>query len=75
MTHLQYGFCKGRSYEAQLISLLNDLTKNYDRSMQTYLIITHFAKAFDMVPHHRLLLKLNCYGIRGTTSQWIQSFC
>ena len=74
LNDLQYGFRHGRSCETQLISLVNDLTINYDRSLQTDLIITDFAKAFDVVPHRRLLYKLNWYGIRGTTSQWIQSF-
>ena len=54
---LQYGFHHGRSCKTQLISLLNDLTINYDRSLQTDLIITDFAKAFDMIPHCRLLYK------------------
>ena len=45
---LQYGFRQGR------LSVLNDLTINYDRSMQTVLIITNFAKTFDVVPHRRL---------------------
>ena len=27
-----------------------------------------------MVPHHRLLYKLNWYGIRGNVSQWVKSF-
>ena len=44
------------------ILLLNDLTINCDRSLQT-----DFAKAFEMVPHHRLLYKLNWYEIRGTS--------
>ena len=43
---LQYGFRQGRSCEAQLISLLDDLTLNYDRSLQTDLIITDLSKAF-----------------------------
>ena len=51
---LQYGFRQGRSCRTQLISLLDDLTLNYDRSLQTDLIITDFAKAFDVVPHRRL---------------------
>ena len=71
---LQYDFRQGRSCEAQLISLLDDLTLNYDKSLQTDLIITDFVKAFDVVPHHRLLYKLNWYGIRGNISQWINSF-
>ena len=66
---LQFSFRQGRSCEAQLISLLDDPTQNYDKSLQTDLIITDFAKAFDVVPHHRLLYKLNWYGIRGNISQ------
>ena len=59
---------------AQLISLLDDLTLNYDRSLQTDLIITDFSKAFEVVPHCRFLYKLNWYGIKGYTSRWIESF-
>ena len=41
---------------------------------QTDLIITDFAKAFDKVPHRRLLYKLDYYGIRGSTHRWISSW-
>jgi hypothetical protein len=33
-----------------------------------------FSKAFDKVPHQRLLHKCHHYGIRGNTLQWIASF-
>ena len=33
-----------------------------------------FAKAFDKVPHNRLLIKMQRYGIRGKTLQWTESF-
>ena len=33
-----------------------------------------FSKAFDKVPHKRLNYKLNCYGIRGDTLEWITDF-
>jgi hypothetical protein len=37
-------------------------------------ILLDFAKAFDKVPHRRLLHKLNHYGIRGKHQDWIASF-
>jgi hypothetical protein len=37
-------------------------------------ILLDFSKAFDKVPHKRLLMKLDHYGIRGTTLKWIQDF-
>ena len=37
-------------------------------------IFLDFAKAFDKVPFQRLLLKLNIYGIRVSTFQWISYF-
>ena len=33
-----------------------------------------FLKAFDSVPHRRLLGKLHSYGIRGQALRWIESF-
>ncbi|KAL8593065.1 hypothetical protein ACOMHN_017991 [Nucella lapillus] len=41
---------------------------------QTDLILLDFSKAFDKVPHLRLLSKLELYGVRGKTKQWIESF-
>ena len=41
---------------------------------QTDLIIMDFTKAFDKVPHRRLLHKLDYYRIRGSTHKWINSW-
>ena len=41
---------------------------------QTDMIIMDFSKAFDKVPHRRLQYKLDWYGIRGSTHNWIQHF-
>lgn len=38
------------------------------------MILLDFAKAFDKVPHARLLHKLDFYGIRGNLKSWIGSF-
>ena len=36
-------------------------------------IIIDFAKAFDKIPHSRLLYELDYYGIRRSTHRWISS--
>ena len=37
-------------------------------------IYTDFEKAFDKVPHKRLLSKLKAYGISDDIVQWIEQF-
>jgi hypothetical protein len=41
---------------------------------QVDVILLDFSKAFDKVPHHRLLYKLDYYGVRGNTWKWEQDF-
>ena len=58
---------------------VHDIISNLDGAVnrglkQTDLIIMDFAKAFDKVPHRRLLHKLDYYGIRGSTHKWINSW-
>ena len=75
----QHGFRSRRSCETQLVQFVHDIISNLDGAMnrghkQTDLIIMDFAKAFDKVPHRRLLHKLDYYGIRGSTHKWISSW-
>ncbi|XP_062605835.1 uncharacterized protein LOC134267643 [Saccostrea cucullata] len=48
--------------------------QNIDNKGQTDVILLDFSKAFDKVPHKRLLYKLSYYGIRGCHLQWIEDF-
>ena len=73
-TNAQHGFRKGRSCESQLVLTIHDLVEGLDAGEQTDAILLDFSKAFDRVPHQRLLLKLEYYGIRGTTLSWISQF-
>ena len=71
---LQHGFRHSRSCETQLLSFVQEIAANSDKNIQTDLIIMDFAKAFDKVPHQRLLYKLKFYGIKNQTLTWISAF-
>lgn len=51
-----------------------DLLRNMDQGVQTDVVVMDFSKAFDKVPHRRLKIKLDYYGIRGHTLEWISNF-
>ncbi len=59
---------------SQLITTIHDLAKGLNDKDQVDAVLLDFSKAFDKVPHHRLSLKLDHYGIRGNTLRWIESF-
>ena len=70
----QHGFRANRSCETQILTLYHELASSLDKKVQTDMIILDFSKAFDRVPHQRLLKTVHHYGIRGNTHQWISSF-
>ena len=51
-----------------------DLSYALDQQTQTDVILLDFAKAFDSVPHQRLLVKLRYYGIENSICQWIHTW-
>jgi len=67
----QYGFRAGHSCEAQLISVIEDIKLAMDRTSQVDMIFIDFRKAFDTVPHCRLLNKLFHYGTQGKLYNWL----
>ncbi|XP_047137111.1 uncharacterized protein LOC124813726 [Hydra vulgaris] len=50
------------------------LTYNVSRKLPVDVLFLDFAKAFDKVPHRRLLQKLESYGIEGNVLNWIKAF-
>ena len=49
----------------KLILAIDDWAKTIDHGSQADVAIFDFSKAFDSVPHKRLLAKLEYYGISG----------
>ena len=70
----QYGFIEGRSTGLQLIKVIDLWTEMLENDNEIDIIYMDFKKAFDTVPHHRLLKKIQSYGIAGNIYQWIKSF-
>ena len=70
----QYGFCKGRSCATQLLATLSNWLKNLDENIPVDAIYLDFQKAFDTVPHKRLIHKLPGYGIEDNVLNWIKDF-
>ena len=47
---------------------------SFDKGNQVDMAILDFSKAFDTVPHDRLLHMLGSYGITGTLHTWLTCF-
>ena len=70
----QHGFVPGRCCTSQLLETLEDWTKMLDEGGGVDVAYMDFKKAFDCVPHCRLLRKLEAYGIKGKVLEWIEDF-
>ena len=83
MTHLelnnilsdfQHGFRAKRSCETQLITFWDEIVKHSNSGGETDVIIMDFSKAFDVVPHNLLFLKLRYLGISDCALDWTKDF-
>ena len=67
----QFGFIKGRSTVLQLLKVLDSWTETLENG--GCIDVVYFMKAFDKVPHRRLIGKLQSYGIKGNILDWVSS--
>jgi len=70
----QHGFRRGRSCLTNLLSFLDDVSQMMENKESVDTIYLDLAKAFDKVPHCRLLRKLESYGIGGNVLRWIKAW-
>ena len=70
----QHGFLKARSCLTNILCFLEDVTKWVDEGSPVDIIYLDFKKAFDKVPHQRLLLKLKAHGIGNGMINWIEKW-
>ena len=70
----QHGFLKARSCLTNVLSFFEEITKWVDERSPVDVIYLDFQKAFDKVPHQRLILKLKSHGMGNSVINWIEQW-
>lgn len=70
----QHGFIKRRSCQSCLLELLNNITNSVDNGKAYIIVFLDMRKAFDQVPHDRLLTVLSKHGIQNPLLSWFKSY-
>ena len=63
---------RGRSSLTNLLTYMEGVTRMLDEGKNVDIIYLDFDKAFDKVPHHRLIGKVASMGVEGRVKGWIQ---
>ena len=70
----QHGFRNGKSCLTNLLSFFEFATEQLDQGKTLTVAYIDFCKAFDKVPHRRLIGKLKQHGIDGLLLKWIDDW-
>ena len=70
----QHGFRPRYSCESQVIAVYQDIADSVDNGDMIEAIVFDFSKAFDLVPHDRLLMKIAISGVDSRVVVWVREF-
>ena len=62
------------SHITNLLCFFDEITKWVDDGSPVDVIYLDFQKAFDKVPHQRLILKLKSHGMGNSVINWIEQW-
>ena len=74
ISNKQHGFVPNRNCMSNLLTCLEHWCQFVEDGCPIDVIYTDFARAFDRVPHKRLLQKMKSLGITGSTLNWVKAF-
>ena len=66
----QHDFRPGYSSESQVVTGFQDIAFSVDEGVRKDAIVIKFSKAFDLVPHERLLTKIAANGVGMRAVVW-----
>ena len=72
----QHGFRNKRSCLTSLLDFFAQVIDTYDsdNNKAVDLVYLDFQKAFDRVPHERLMAKVNAHGNQGNAARWSRNW-
>ena len=70
----QHGFRLGYSCKSQVITVCQDIADSMDNGDRIDATVIDFSKAFDLVPHDRLLMKIAISGVDSRVVAWVREF-
>ena len=74
LTNDQHGFWSRRSCTTQLLSVIETWTDQLEKGIDIDALYFDFSKAFDTVPHRRLLSKLESYKVLQQITDWVEAY-
>ena len=70
----QHGFTAHKSTTTNLLEALNVITEAQMHGIPVDVLFLDYQKAFDTVPHQRLLRQVESFGIVDKALNWIKAF-
>ena len=70
----QHGFLKNKSCLTNLLTFLENVTKDVDKGLPVDVIYLDFMKAFDKVPHKKLIEKMRALQINENIINWVTNW-
>ena len=70
----QHGFTPKKSTTTNLLEALNIWSEALSHGLPVDVIYLDFEKAFDKVPHERLILQLSRFGVKGEILKWFKNY-
>ena len=74
LSHLQYGFMKGRNTTQAIFKVVSDILRTFHDKTYTIALFLDLTKAFDTVNRDILVHKLGLYGFRGNFNSFLASY-